>query len=157
MKKIKGQARLIMYAGVSKASPKLGQALGPLGMNMVQFCKEFNEKTNHFRPDVPMRVLLKAYTDRTYDYKIKPPNTSWFIKRIGSSEFASPLAKSRIIGPISVKYVYELAKMKKEFDPDLRNHPLGSIVKSITSQAEGMGFFLAVDTAEPENTVPAKF
>lgn len=157
MKKVKGKARLIMYAGVSKASPKLGQALGPLGMNMAGFCKEFNEKTNHFRPDVPMRVLLTAYTDRTYIYKIKPPNTSWFIKRLGGSEFGSPFGKARIIGPISLKYIYELAKLKQEFDEDLKTHPVSSICKSIIVQAEGMGFHVAIDTDIPKNVIPFKF
>ena len=51
-------------AGVAKPSPKMGQSLGPLGINMMQFCKEFNEKTLNIRPDVPMKVVLLAFADR---------------------------------------------------------------------------------------------
>ena len=58
MKQIKGQARLIMYAGVAKPNPKLGQSLGPLGMNMMQFCKDFNAKTGEYNGDVPLRIRL---------------------------------------------------------------------------------------------------
>ena len=77
----KASVRLYVNAGVAKPSPKIGQALGPLGINMMQFCKEFNEKTGHFNPDVPMRVILKAFTDRSFKFLIKPPPSSWFIKK----------------------------------------------------------------------------
>ena len=65
MSRFKGSVRIYCNAGAARPSPKIGQALGPLGLNMMQFCKEFNERTSSVRPDVPMRVLLKAYEDRT--------------------------------------------------------------------------------------------
>ena len=60
----KGIAKLIAYAGNAKPNPKMGQALGPLGLNMMQVCKEFNEKTAAYRGDLPMRVIIRAYTDK---------------------------------------------------------------------------------------------
>jgi large subunit ribosomal protein L11 len=59
----------------------MGQALGPLGINMMQFCKDFNEKTSHIRPDVPMKVVVVAFADRTFKYYLKPPETTWFLKK----------------------------------------------------------------------------
>jgi large subunit ribosomal protein L11 len=51
----------------------MGQSLGPLGINMMKFCEEFNKITTHVRPDVPLKVRLTAYTDRTFKFIIKPP------------------------------------------------------------------------------------
>jgi large subunit ribosomal protein L11 len=48
---------------------------------MMQFCKEFNERTGKFNPDVPMRVKLHAFVDRSFKFMVKPPPSSWFIKR----------------------------------------------------------------------------
>ncbi len=78
---LKSKINILAFAGTAKPSPKLGQALGPLGINMAQFCKEFNAKTTHFNPDSLLRVKLSAFDDRTYTYIIKPPSTSWFIKK----------------------------------------------------------------------------
>lgn len=157
MRQLKGRTRLIMYAGVSKPNPKLGQALGPLGMNMMQFCKEFNEKTNYFRPDVPLRLLLTAYTDRTYEYKIKPPPTSWYIKRLGQKEQGAFLSDYLNYGEISIKHVYELAKIKKEFDEDLKDHSIQGIVKSIIGQIHSMGFTIKKEANTLEDITPKRF
>ena len=68
----KATVKIYCLAGNAKPSPKIGQALGPLGINMMQFCKEFNDRTQEFNPDVPMRVLLNAYVDRSFKFVIKP-------------------------------------------------------------------------------------
>lgn len=146
MKSVKGRARLIMYAGVAKPNPKLGQSLGPLGMNMMQFCKEFNEKTNYFKTDVPLRILLTAFTDRTYEYKIKPPPTSWYIKRLGDSIQGVNYPGFEYYNGISIKHVYELAKVKQEFDSDLKNHSIHGIMRSILGQMDSMGFYPIKDS-----------
>lgn len=78
---LKSRINILAYAGTAKPGPKLGQALGPLGINMAMFCKDFNAKTTHFLSDALLRVKLEAFDDRTYKYIIKPPPTSWFIKK----------------------------------------------------------------------------
>ena len=107
----KGIAKIIVYAGNGKPNPKMGQALGPLGLNMMQFCKEFNERTTGLRNDVPCRVMLKAYTDRTFSFIVKPPPTSWFLKRCASISAGSNLARKRYFGYVGAKYIYEIAKI----------------------------------------------
>ena len=77
----KATVRIYCIAGNAKPSPKIGQALGPLGINMMQFCKEFNDRTQEFNSDVPMRVILKAYIERSFKFVIKPPPTTYFIKK----------------------------------------------------------------------------
>lgn len=67
-----------------------------------------------------LRIKLKAFTDRTYNFTIKPPPTSWFVKKaLGLERLSGHRAKCS--GELSVKYVYEIAKVKKELDPDMKN------------------------------------
>lgn len=152
----KGMAKLIVYAGNGKPNPKMGQALGPLGLNMMQFCKDFNEKTSHFRPDFPMRVILTAYTDRTYTYMIKPPPTTWFLKRIAMLQIGTNLARRRYVGQVGVKYVYEIAKLKKQLDPHMKLHNIYGICKMIIATAENMGYQVVNDVAQPIPSIPKR-
>lgn len=117
---------LKMLAGIAKPSPKIGQALGPLGINMMQFCKvktivmqEFNVRTSMIRGDVPMKVRLTAYTDRTFKFIVKPPETSWFLHKASSMEKFTPLPGFANEGYVGIQYIYEVAKIKKQLDPDL--------------------------------------
>lgn len=102
----------------------MGQALGPLGINMMKFCEEFNKKTGHIRGDVPMKVRLTAYTDRTFKFDIKPPETTWFLKKAAGMTRFSPLPMHDERGAVSIQYVYEIAKIKKDIDPDFKNHDI---------------------------------
>jgi large subunit ribosomal protein L11 len=152
----KGVAKLIVYAGSGKPNPKMGQALGPLGLNMMSFCKDFNEKTQKLRNDIPLRVVLKAYTDRTYNYVVKPPPTSWFLKRCAMVSIGTNYPKKRNVGVIGIKYVYEIAKIKKSMDPHLRGHNVIGLCKMIMAQAENMGILIVDETLPPEPTIPKK-
>jgi len=145
----KGIAKMVVYAGNGKPNPKMGQALGPLGLNMMQFCKEFNERTSGLRNDVPCRVLLKAYTDRTFTFIVKPPPTSWFLKRCASVTQGTHLARKRYFGIVGTKYIYEIAKLKKAIDPDFDNHNIFGICKMIIAQANNMGIYVEEDVPEP--------
>ena len=157
MKQIKGRAKLIMYAGVTKPNPRLGQVFGPLGMNMNQFCKEFNDRTYGFRPDVPLRIKLTSYTDRSYQYKIKPPNTSWFLKRLAMIESGGDVPGKKYIAKVSIKYIYELAKLKQAYDCDLRKVPLNSILKMILCKANAMGLYADWESEPITPITPKKF
>ena len=108
----KATVRIYCIAGNAKPSPKIGQALGPLGINMMQFCKEFNDRTQEFNSDVPMRVILKAYIDRSFKFVIKPPPTTYFIKKASGLQKGSNAPGHESAGRVSVKYVYEIAKIK---------------------------------------------
>jgi large subunit ribosomal protein L11 len=155
-KVLKGTAKMVCYAGNAKPNPKLGQALGPLGLNMMQFCKEFNERTNELRNDVPMRVVLKAYLDRSFNFIVKPPPTSWYIKRCVGLEQLSSFPRRKIVGELGIKYVYEIAKIKQKIDPDFRNHNIYGLCKMIIAQAECMGITVVKDTLSPGLIIPKK-
>ena len=111
----KGIAKLVVYAGNGKPNPKMGQALGPLGLNMMQFCKEFNERTSALRTDVPCRVQLKAYTDRSFTFIIKPPPTSWFLKRCASITQGTHIAKKKIFWIYWCKICLRNSKIETKF------------------------------------------
>ena len=86
----KGTINLKVFAGVAKPNPKMGQALGPLGLNMMKFCDEFNKRTSHIRPDVLLKVRLTAFDDRTFKFQVKPPETTWFLHKICAQEKFTP-------------------------------------------------------------------
>lgn len=126
---------LRVLAGIAKPNPKMGQALGPLGINMMQFCKvlvrktkEFNAQTSHIRGDVPMKVRLTAYTDRTFKFIIKPPETTWFLRKASGMEKFTANPGWEDHGVVPVQYCYEIAKIKKHLDPDLQHVELEQIL-----------------------------
>jgi large subunit ribosomal protein L11 len=152
----KGMAKLVAYAGSAKPNPKMGQALGPLGLNMMQVCKEFNERTAQYRADLPMRIILKAYTDRTYNFVVKPPPTSWFLKRCAMIPLCTGTPRRQVVGHVGCKYIYEIAKVKKAIDPDFENHNILGICKMIIAQANNMGIEIVEDTPQPTPIVTKK-
>ena len=145
----KAVVRIYCNAGVAKPSPKIGQALGPLGVNMMQFCKDFNERTGAYSEHVPMRVKLTAFMDRSFTFVVKPPPTSWFIKKAASLEKGSSEPGHTSAGRVSIKYLYEIAKVKQEVDPDLRTHDVEGIVKMMMGSARSMGIDVVEDTFPP--------
>jgi large subunit ribosomal protein L11 len=155
-KMYKGCAKLIAYAGNAKPNPKMGQALGPLGLNMMQICKEFNERTSHLRNDMPMRIVLKAYTDRSYNFVVKPPPTSWFLKRCAMVPVGTEYAQKRFFTAVGVKYIYEIAKVKKDLDPDLKNVNLYGICMMIMAQAYNMGIYVDKEQPHPDPIMPKR-
>jgi large subunit ribosomal protein L11 len=139
MSSIKGTARLLVLAGSAKPSPAIGQALGPLGVNMMEFCKDFNAKTATLKTSALMRVKLTAYEDRTFKYNLFAPPTSWFLKRCAGIQKGAGAPGKEVVASVSVKAVYEIAKSKQAFDPILQEIPLQSLAKTIVASAKSMG------------------
>ena len=83
------KVRLRVGAGIAKPGPAIGQALGPLGLNMADFCKQFNEKTKLFEKETPKPVDLSALSNRSFTFSVKTPPTSWFLKRCAGVKLAS--------------------------------------------------------------------
>jgi large subunit ribosomal protein L11 len=142
MASVKGTARLLVMAGGAKPSPAIGQALGPLGVNMMEFCKDFNVKSAAFKPSAQMRVKLTAFEDRTFTYTILAPPTTWYLKRVTGLAKGAALPGSQVVGNLSVKAVYEIARSKEQFDPMCKGLALESIARSIAATAKTMGLKL---------------
>ncbi|CAK4084579.1 unnamed protein product [Aphanomyces euteiches] len=135
---VKGVVRLRVLAGKAAPSPAIGQALGPLGVNMMEFCKSFNERTAHLTPNIPIPVQLTAMTDRTFTYVTKTPPTTWFLKKAAQITSGSELAGQKEVGSVSLRHVYEIAKVKQQ-DKLLDYIELKSLCKNIIGTARSMG------------------
>ena len=137
---VKGTARLRMIAGKAQPSPAIGQALGPLGVNMVEFCKQFNDRTAKYNKDrnIPIPVNLTAYEDRTYDFMIKTPPTVWFLKQAAGISKCATQPGKETVGEVSIRAIYEIAKIKKQ-DYYLQLHSLESLASSIIGTAKSIG------------------
>jgi len=142
MAAVKGVARILVTAGAAKPSPALGQALGPLGVNMMEFCKDFNAKTAHLKPSASMRVRLTAFEDRTFKYVLMAPPNSWYLKRVTGVARGSGATGKEVAGTVSVKAIYEIAKSKQAFDPLLGSMELEAIARCVAGSARSMGLKL---------------
>jgi len=127
-------------AGNARPGPAIGQALGPLGINMADFCKQFNERTeNVYEKDVLLSTKLSALSDRSFTFDVRSPPTSYLIKRaIGLDQGPGSPNPEKPVAFISPEAVYEIAKIKQE-DDLLWHLPLEGIARSVVGTCRSMG------------------
>lgn len=144
-----GHFRMVVPAAIAKPSPKLGQAMGPLGINMMSFCKEINERTKKVADDVPIQTTLVPRTDRTYKFFVRSPKAAWFLMRAArlprSSERGAGAAP---VGNITYKELFHIAKAKS-MDPQMIGTPLRTICLGLLRTASAMGIKVTREL-EPE-------
>mmetsp|Transcript_118545 Transcript_118545/g.382691 ORF Transcript_118545/g.382691 Transcript_118545/m.382691 type:complete len:181 (-) Transcript_118545:169-711(-) len=134
-----GRFRMIVPAATAKPSPRIGQALGPLGINMMSFCKEFNARTSKVRPEVPIQVTLVPRTDRTYKFILRTPQVQWFLQRTARIPRGSAWGDAQAhVGNVTLKEVYHIA-LAKRLDPPLVGVPVRALCISIMHTARAMG------------------
>ena len=140
--------RLRVPAANAKPGPAIGQALGPLGINMAQFCKEFNEKSESlYERDTPLRVELRALSDRTYTFEIRSPPTAWLIKQAAQvPKGPNSHTLDRPSGYITPEAIYEIARIKQA-DGNRWHLPLEGVAKSVIGTARSIG----IKVQEAEN------
>jgi large subunit ribosomal protein L11 len=102
----------------------------------MQFCKDFNAKTADFKEDVPLRVMVKVYQDKTYDWELKMPPASWFIKKAAGLQRGADRPGHEAVSTISMKHLYEIAKVKAR---DMPGVPMPGIVKCLMTTCRSMG------------------
>lgn len=109
-KKIKAYVKLQIKAGSANPSPPIGPALGQQGVNIIEFCKSFNAKTNKIDKDTPIPVIISVYNDRTFSFITKTPPTAFFLKQAANIKSGSDNPKNKKIGKISIFKINEIAK-----------------------------------------------
>ncbi|AEO55611.1 hypothetical protein MYCTH_2299621 [Thermothelomyces thermophilus ATCC 42464] len=137
--------KIIVGAGQASPSPPVGPALGSKGIKSMDFCKEFNARTQHIIPGTPMPVRVTVRPDRTFHFEIRTPQTSWLLLNAaevppgkkGKRKGASNPGKE-IVGTVSLKHVYEIAKIKQS-ELRLSGLSLEGLCRSIIYQAKSMG------------------
>lgn len=130
--------KLIVGAGKAAPAPPVGPALGSKGVKAIDFCKEFNARTAHYQPDVPIPCLLTIKPDRSFTFEMKSPPTSWLIMKAAGISKGSDKPVHNIVGEISLKHVYEIAKIKKT-DERHQNVELQAICGAVILTAEAVG------------------
>ncbi len=134
-KAIKAQIKLHVPAAQANPAPPVGPALGQHGVNIMQFCKQFNEQTKG-RDGLILPVVISVFEDRTFTFIIKSPPSSILLKRAANLAKASGISGKEIIGKVTKKQVEEIAKLKL---PDLNTDNLQQAMKIIEGTARSMG------------------
>ena len=134
-KEITGYVKLQIKGGQANPAPPVGPALGQRGINIMEFCKAFNEKTKAFMGK-PVPVVITVYKDKKFDFIIKSPPASHFIKVAAKLKGGSKEPGRVIVASITKKQAEEIAKNKME---DLNANNLEQAVKIISGSARSMG------------------
>ena len=134
-KEIVGYVKLQIKGGQANPAPPVGPALGQRGINIMEFCKAFNEKTKNFMGK-PVPVIITVYKDKKFDFIIKSPPASHFIKEAAKLKSGSAEPGRQIVSSITKKQAEEIAKKKMA---DLNAHDLEQAVKIIKGSARSMG------------------
>ena len=134
-KEITGYVKLQIKGGQANPAPPVGPALGQRGINIMEFCKAFNEKTKSFAGK-PVPVIITVYKDKKFDFIIKSPPASYFIKKAVKLKSGSKEPGRNVVASISKKQLEEIAKKKME---DLNANDLEEASKIIAGSARSMG------------------
>lgn len=135
MKKVTGKIKLQIQAGKANPAPPIGPALGQHGVNIMQFCKEYNAKTQD-RAGTIIPVEITVFEDRTFDFVLKTPPTSELLKKAAKVEKGSATPNKAKVGSISRGQVTEIATIKM---PDLNCTTLESAELMVRGTARNMG------------------
>ena len=134
-KEISGFIKLQIKGGQANPAPPVGPALGQRGVNIMEFCKAFNDKTKSMAGK-PIPVEITVYKDKKFDFKIKSPPASFFIKEAVKLKGGSKEPGRNIVASISKKQLEDIANQKMS---DLNAHDLDEAVKIIAGSARSMG------------------
>ncbi|PAA87810.1 hypothetical protein BOX15_Mlig010582g1, partial [Macrostomum lignano] len=131
----------------AKPAPPLGPQLGKRGINIPSFCKDFNERTKHIRPGVPIPTVVFINPDRSFVLQLYHPPTSFLIKQAAGISKGATDPMKEVAGMVTRQHIYEIAQLKQQ-DPPLQTMPLRSIVEMVIQSARRMGV-LVVDSIDP--------
>mmetsp|Transcript_13435 Transcript_13435/g.24330 ORF Transcript_13435/g.24330 Transcript_13435/m.24330 type:complete len:159 (+) Transcript_13435:94-570(+) len=148
--------KLRVPSGTARPGPAIGQALGPLGINMAEFCKQFNEKTEPmYEKGVPLGVRLSAFSDRSFKFDVRSPPTSYMIlKCAGLAKGPANPNPEVASGYITPEQVYEIARIKHA--DEMRWHvPLEGVARGVIGSASTMGVQVREWEDIPGNEVEA--
>ncbi len=135
-KKVAGTMKLQIPAGQANPSPPVGPALGQRGINIMEFCKAFNARTQSLEPGLPIPVVITAFSDKSFTFIMKTPPASVLIKKAAKIGKGSPRPHTDKVGSITRAQVEEIAKTK---EPDLTAADLEAAVRTIAGSARSMG------------------
>ena len=144
-KKLLGHLKLQVAAGSANPSPPIGPALGQRGINIMEFCKAFNARTEKVEKGLPLPVVISYYQDKSFTFEVKtPPATVLLKKAAGLKLGKKPASGSKqpghsTVGKVTMAQVREIAEMKM---PDLNAHSIDAAANIIAGSARAMGLIV---------------
>ena len=138
-KKIIGFIKLQVPAGKANPSPPIGPALGQRGLNIMEFCKAFNAKTQGMEAGLPIPVVITAYADKSFTFIMKTPPATILIKKAAKIQKGSSRPNTEKVAKITRAKAEEIAKTKA---PDLTAADIDAAVRTIAGSARSMGIIV---------------
>jgi large subunit ribosomal protein L11 len=135
-KKITGYIKLQVPAGAANPSPPIGPALGQRGVNIMEFCKAFNAKTNDMEKGTPIPVVITVYGDRSFTFVMKTPPASYLILKHAGIKSGSKETGKVVAGKIKASDIKKIVEIKT---PDLTAASLAAGIRTIEGTARSMG------------------
>jgi large subunit ribosomal protein L11 len=141
-KKLLGQIKLQIPAGKAAPAPPVGPALGQRGINIMEFCKAFNARTQNLEPGLPIPVVIEYYQDKSFTFVTKTPPASVLLKKAAGLKLGKKPASGakkpghESTGKVTMDQVREIAKVKMA---DLNANDLDAAAKIIAGSARAMG------------------
>ncbi|MCH2078444.1 MAG: 50S ribosomal protein L11 [Pseudomonadota bacterium] len=135
-KKVAGTMKLQVPAGQANPSPPVGPALGQRGINIMEFCKAFNAKTQEMEPGAPCPTVITYYQDKSFTMDIKTPPASYYLKKAAKVKSGANNPSRETVGSVSAKQVREIAEAKMK---DLNANSVEAAMQIIMGSAKSMG------------------
>ncbi|QIK40112.1 50S ribosomal protein L11 [Pontivivens nitratireducens] len=135
-KKVAGQLKLQVPAGKANPSPPVGPALGQRGINIMEFCKAFNAKTQEMEVGAPCPTVITYYVDKSFTMEIKTPPASYYLKKAAKLKSGAKTPSREVAGTVTAKQVREIAEAKMA---DLNATDIDGAMKIILGSARSMG------------------
>ena len=135
-KKVNGYIKLQVPAGSANPSPPIGPALGQQGVNIMEFCKQFNAQTQKLEKGLPIPTVITVYSDRSFTFIMKTPPAAVLIRKAIGIEKGSGTPNTSKVGKISLAQLEEIAKTKM---PDLTAADLSAAVRTMAGTARSRG------------------
>ncbi len=135
-KKVQAYIKLQVSAGMANPSPPVGPALGQHGVNIMEFCKAFNAKTDSIEKGAPVPVVITVYNDRSFTFETKTPPASFLLKKAAGIKSGSGRPNTEKVGSVTQAQLEEIANMKAV---DMTGADVEAMKRSIAGSARSMG------------------
>ena len=135
-KKVAGQLKLQIPAGKANPSPPVGPALGQRGLNIMEFCKAFNAKTQELELGAPCPTIITYYVDKSFSMDVKTPPASFFLKKAAKIKSGAQMTGKETVASVSTRQIKEIAEAKMQ---DLNANDLHGAMEVIMGSARSMG------------------
>ncbi|MFB6421836.1 MAG: 50S ribosomal protein L11 [Candidatus Malihini olakiniferum] len=141
-KKVQACVKLQVAAGMANPSPPVGPALGQQGVNIMEFCKSFNTKTENLEKGLPIPAVITIYSDRSFTFVIKTPPAAVLLKKMASIKSGSSKPNKDKVGKVTHAQVLEIAQTKAT---DMTGANMEAVVRSIMGTARSLGLVVVED------------